>query len=249
VLTGITKDLVILSNSCKIAIVAALEREVWPLIKDWPTSRKEFDGRWFKFFEKGGMVVVCGGIGSEAARRAAEVILSLYHPGLVISAGFAGGLDPTLEAGQTLTPRHVIDASDGSRTDSGFGEGVLISFADIADVEQKARLGAAYAAHAVDMEAAAVARSAQAHGVKFLACKVISDTRGSSLPPIARFIGSDGKFHALKFLAYIAVRPWLWPRVQRLASDSAMAAANLCSVLTETSETHAADREARLVTR
>lgn len=238
-----------MSNSSKVAIVAAIEREVRPLIKDWPSSQKEFDGRWFKFFEKDGIVVVCGGIGAEAARRAAEAIVSLYRPGLVISAGFAGGLDPVLEAGQTLTPRHVIDASDGSRTDSGSGEGVLISFAEIADVEQKAKLGAAYGAQAVDMEAATVARSAEAHGVKFLVCKVISDPSQSSLPRIARFIGSDGKFRALKFLAYIVVRPWLWPRVQRLASDSAMAAEKLCTLLAETSEFHPADRDARILTR
>jgi adenosylhomocysteine nucleosidase len=239
----------ILSDSCKVAIVAALEREVWPFIKNWPASQKEFDGRSFKFFEKEGVVVVCGGIGAEAARRAAEATLSLYRPGLVISAGFAGGVDPALEVGHTLTPRHVIDASDGTRTDSGCGEGILISFADIADVEQKVKLGAAYGAHAVDMEAAAVARSAEAHGAKFLACKVISDPSGSSLPPIARFIGSDGKFHALRFLAYIAVRPWLWPKLWRLASDSAMAATKLCLALAEISETHVADREARILTR
>jgi adenosylhomocysteine nucleosidase len=231
-----------LSDSCKVAIVAALEREVRPFIKDWPSSRKEFGGREFKFFEKDGVVAVCGGIGPEAARRATEAIISLYHPALVISAGFAGGLDPALEVGRTIAPRHVIDASDGSRTDCGAGEGVLISFADVADAEQKARLGAAYGAHAVDMEAAAAARSVEAHGLKFLACKVISDTSGSSLPPIARFLGSDGKFHALKFLVYIAVRPWLWIKVQRLASDSVMAAKKLCGVLAEMSEAHTAER-------
>jgi len=233
----------------KVAIVAALEREVWPLIKDWPSSQKELDGRGFKFFEKDGVVLVCGGIGAEAARCAAEAIITLYRPALVISAGFAGGLHPRLQGGQILTPRHVIDASDGSRTDSGFGEGVLISFADIADVGQKARLGEAYGAQAVDMEAAAVARSAEAHGVQFLACKVISDTSSSSLPPIAPFIGSDGRFHALKFLAYVAVRPWLWAKAQRLASDSVMAARKLCSVLAETAESHTADHEARVLTR
>ena len=231
-----------LSDSCKVAIVAALEREVWPLVKDWPPSPREFDGRGFKFFEKDGVALVCGGIGAEAARRAAEAIIGLYRPEVVISAGFAGGLDPTLQTGHTMTPRHVIDASDGSRTDSGCGEGVLISFAGIAGVEQKAKLGAAYGAQAVDMEAAAVARSAEAHGVRFLACKVISDTSSSSLPPIASFVGSDGKFHALRFLAYIALRPWLWFRVQRLATDTAMAADKLCEVLTETSEFHAAAR-------
>jgi adenosylhomocysteine nucleosidase len=238
-----------LSDSCKVAIVAALEREVWPLIRDWPSRRKDFDGRSFKFFEKDVWVVVCGGIGAEAARRASEAIISLYRPGLVISAGFAGGLDPALEVGHTMTPRHVIDASDGSRTDLAFGEGVLISFAEIADVEQKTKLGQAYGAHAVDMEAASVARSAQAHGVKFLACKAISDSSKSSLPPIAHFVGSDGQLDAFKFLAYVAVRPWLWVKLQRLATDSAMAASRLCVALAEAYKSHAADSEARVLTR
>ena len=231
-----------MSDACKVAIVAALEREVSPFIKGWASSRKEFDGREFKFFEKDGVIVVSGGIGPEAARRAAEAVINLYCPALVISAGFAGGLDTALEVGQTIMPRQVIDAKDGSRTDCGTGEGVLISFSDIADVEQKANLGEAYGAHAVDMEAAAVARTAEMHGVQFLACKVISDTSRTALPPIARFVGNDGKFQVFRFLTYIAVRPWLWAKVQRLASDSAMAARKLCGLLAETARAHTADQ-------
>jgi len=220
-----------LAGSTKIAIVAALEREVWPLVKDWSASRREYGGRWFKFFEKDRLVLVCGGMGPEAARRAAEAIISLYQPELVISTGFAGGLDPALQAGHTLTPRHVIDACDGSRTDSGTGEGVLVSFETIADVEQKARLAKAYGAQAVDMEAAAVARAAEAHGVRFLACKVISDANDSRMPPIGRFIGEAGRFQAVKFIAYVAFRPWLWGRVQQLARHSVIAAGKLCDAL------------------
>jgi adenosylhomocysteine nucleosidase len=219
-----------------VAIVAALEREVWPFIKSWPTTSKEYDGRSFKFFEKEHMVVVCGGIGSEAARRATEAVINLYHPAWIISAGFAGALDPTLPAGHTLTPRHVVDAGDGSRTDSGSGEGVLVSFAAIADVEQKAKLAKAFGAHAVDMEAAAVARGAQAHGINFLACKVISDPSDSRLPPMARFIGEDGRFHALRFMAYIALRPRLWASLRKLLRDSTVAAAKLCEALANTSK-------------
>jgi adenosylhomocysteine nucleosidase len=234
-------------EGCRIAVVAALEREVWPFIKDWPTSRKEYEGRAFKFFEKDQVVVVCGGMGSEAARRAAEAVISLFGPALVVSAGFAGGLDPALPAGHTLTPRHVVDAGDGSRTDSGHGEGVLVTFGTIADAEQKAKLAKAYGAHAVDMEAAAVARAAQAHGVKFLACKVVSDSSDSRLPPIARFIGEDGHFHGLKFLVFIALRPWLWGGVQKLARDSVMAAGKLCDALAEAKQNALAECEAKPV--
>ncbi len=228
-------------TACKVAIVAALEREIRPFVKDWQASHKDYDGRSFKFFEKDQMALVCGGMGAAAARRAAEAIINLYHPELVISAGFAGGLDPLLQAGDTLTPRHVIDARDGSRTDSGFGEGVLVSFETVADAEQKTKLARAFGAHAVDMEAAAVARSALAHGVEFLACKVISDPSHSQLPPLGRFIAEDGRFHALKFLAYVALRPWLWGGMQRLARDSAMAAGKLCQALSNTSAAKVAE--------
>ena len=150
-------------NTAKIAIVAALEREVRPLIKQWRPVERTYDGRNYKFFENERAVLVCGGIGQEAARRATEAIISLYAPVLVQSAGFAGALDSTLKVGTVLTPICVIDAKDGSRIEAGVGYWVLVSVDQPAGVKQKAKLAEAYWAHAVDMEAAAVARGAQAH--------------------------------------------------------------------------------------
>jgi len=222
-----------LLSQAKIAIVAALEREVRPLVKDWPRRETDFAGRSYKFFEREDTVVVCGGIGSEAARRAAEAILALYRPTLLVSAGFAGGLDPALAVGDALRPRYILNGGDGSRTDCGVGEGVLISFPHVATREQKAKLRQAYGAQAVDMEASAVAQSAQAHGVEFLACKVIFDTSGATLAPFELFVGDDGRFHALRFLSYVAVRPWLWSKVPRWSREAAGAASNLCAALAQ----------------
>jgi adenosylhomocysteine nucleosidase len=222
------------TDAVRVAVVAALEREVSPFVKNWPQTTRHWDGRSFRFWEKDGNVVVCGGVGAEAARRAAEAAISLYHPALVISAGFAGALDPALSVGDTLTPSHVIDAGDGSRMKAESGEGVLITFDTVADVEQKARFAKAFGAHAIDMEAAAVGKAAEAHGIKFLACKVISDSSDTSLPPLTRFIGPDGRFQTLRFVAHMAVRPWRWAAVMRLARDSAKAARAL-SVSLETS--------------
>lgn len=212
-------------------MVAALEREVAPFVKDWPQRLREYDGRSFRIFEKQGCAVVAGGVGAEAARRAAEAVIQLYHPRLLISAGFAGALDPALPVGHALTPREIIDAGDGSRMDSGTGEGILITFDTVADVEQKARFATAFGAHAIDMEAAAVGKAAQAHGIKFLACKVISDSSSTALPPLTKFIGPDGRFQTLPFVMHIAVRPWKWAAVRRLARDSMKAAQALGVVL------------------
>src|SRR5438034_1963633 len=152
----------------KIALVAALEREVWPLVKQWSASEREFDGRQFRFFENARAVLVCGGIGAEAARRATEAIIRLYQPVAVESVGFAGALDSRLEVGTVIGVKRVIDAKDGSTAEAPIGYWTLVSSESTAGVEQKKKLALAYGAHAVDMESAAVARAAQCRGIPFL---------------------------------------------------------------------------------
>ena len=75
----------------KVAIVAALEREVRPLVKDWRVQEREVGGRRFRFFEKGDFVLVCGGIGAEAARRAAEAVIENYAPSVSLLSRVCGG--------------------------------------------------------------------------------------------------------------------------------------------------------------
>ena len=206
----------IMPNQAKVAIVAALEREVRPLVSQWQSSEREYDGRKYKFFENERAVLVCGGIGPEAARRATEAVIQLYAPIMVQSVGFAGALDSTLKVGTVLTPICVIDAKDGSRVEAGVGHWVVVSVDHTANVEQKAKLAKAYWAHAVDMEAASVARGAQAHDITFVGLKAISDEADFEIPCLDRFIRSDGKFRTVAFGFYIAIRPWLWGRVIRL---------------------------------
>ena len=221
----------------EIAIIAALEREIWPLVRHWRASEREYSGRHFRFFESEKRVAVCGGMGPRAARRATEAIISLYRPSLVQSVGFAGALDHSLRVGDVFEPRLVIDAGDGSRSDTGSGSGILVSFTSVAGQEQKARLARAYQAQAVDMEAAAVAKGAQAHGLRFAAIKVISDEAGFRMPPMERFIRDDGTFQSGGFALYAALRPWFWGPVFRLARKSTLAAHRLCEYLDKNTET------------
>ncbi len=217
-----------MSSSTKIAMVAALEREVRPLVKGWRRVEREYLGRGFNFFESGHAVVVCGGIGAEAARRATEAVIALYMPELVLSVGFAGALDAELKVGEIFSPSRVIDARDGSSVDIAAGRGVLVSALTIAGMEQKAKLAESYAAQAVDMEAAAVARGAQARGVRFMAVKAISDESAFSMPPLDRFVNRDGHFRQGSFAASVVVRPWLWSKIFQLARNSAKASRALC---------------------
>jgi adenosylhomocysteine nucleosidase len=215
----------------RVAIVAALEREVRPLVKHWRASEREHDGRRFRFFEGEDAVLVCGGIGPAAARRAAEAVIAIFQPELVYSAGFAGALDAKWKVGDLVLPARVVNASDGSSVGSEGGEGVLVSFDQIASPEQKRKLRESYGAQAVDMEAASVARAAEARGVEFRAVKVISDEVDFEFPGTDRFVDSEGRFLEARFGLYAALRPWLWVRVIRLARASSLAARVLCEEL------------------
>lgn len=215
----------------KVAMVAALEREVRPLIRRWRRVEREHDGRQFEFFEFDDAVLVCGGIGAEAARRATEAVIGLYQPELIQSVGFAGGLDPALKVGAIVFPKRVVDARDGSRVETVSGSGTLISSSMTAGAEQKRKLAESYSAQAVDMEAAAVARGAQARNICFVAVKAISDESDFAMPPMDRFVDREGKFRSGRFVIFAMFRPWLWRRVIQLAANSAKASRALCVVL------------------
>ena len=217
----------------KIAIIAAMEREVAPLIRSWKVRTIEHGGRRYRLFENGEAALVCGGIGAEAARRATEAVIREVNSGRVISAGFAGALDASLHVGDILEPRTVINTSDGARTEVGSGQGILVTCATVVGKEQKSRLRKAYGALGVDMEAAAVAQGADARGVGFGVLKVISDGADFAMPPTGRFVSSDGRFRSAAFGAYVAVRPWFWGRTIVLARNSARASRALCAAIEE----------------
>lgn len=208
----------------KVAIVAALEREVSRMTTSCRRVEREHEGRKFIFFERDDMVVVCGGIGVEAARRAAEAVIALYRPTLVHSVGFAGALAAALRVGDVFLPAVVVNARDGSRVEIEGGEGTLVTFMAVAGVEQKRNLAQAYGAQLVDMEAAAVAAAARAHGIPFAATKVISDELNFEMPEMTRFINPQGQLQPVSFMIFVALRPWLWRRVARLAANSRKAA-------------------------
>jgi adenosylhomocysteine nucleosidase len=208
-----------------------MEREVRPLIKGWRVNEREHGGRRFRFFENGEAVVVCGGIGCQAARRAAEAVIVLYGPSVVYSVGYAGALDSNEKVGDLIRPSRVINASDGSSAQIEGGQGVLVSYGLVASAAQKSKLRESFGAQAVDMEASGVARATEARGVEFRAIKVVSDEFDFELPATDRFVDTEGHFHEARFAIFVAVRPWLWLRVVRLARNSNRAARALCDEL------------------
>jgi len=217
----------------RIVIIAAMEREVKPLIRGWQTRTFEHAARRYRVFENEDAALICSGIGAEAARRATEAVIQEVNPERVLAVGFAGALDGSLAVGQVIEPSLVINAADGARTEIGSGAGTLVSTKAVADKDQKSRLAKAYGASAVDMEAAAVAQGAQARGVGFGAVKAISDAADFNLPAMDHFVAADGTFQSVRFACHAALRPWLWGSTMALARNSANASRALCGALTE----------------
>jgi nucleoside phosphorylase len=220
----------------RIAIIAAMERELGPLVRGWKRSKLAFSGREFAFFENGEVVAIISGIGCRNAELAALGAVEKFNPTVLISAGLAGALIRSLKAGSVFTPGVVVDAAGGSEyrcspENNRVSGGVLVSAGKITGVEQKQELVNQFHALVVDMEAVGVARVAQQQGIAFRCVKAISDEADFVMPPMAKFIDGNGKFQASKFVFWAALRPWQWMRVATLASNSKRAIRELCEWL------------------
>jgi adenosylhomocysteine nucleosidase len=211
------------------AIIAALPREIKPLVKGWQVHRLPGN---VVAFTQGNAVVACAGMGADRATLAVRAAMSLKPVTMLVSVGLAGACKPALEAGNMVRAGVVVDARTGERTTAGeeFRE-IVVTTDSIASVAEKARLRAAYYADAVDMEAATVARLARGHGLKFRAFKAISDASDFELEELGRFVTPDGQFREAAFAAYAALRPWLWSRLIRLARNSHAAVESLTAAV------------------
>ena len=141
------------------------------------------------------IVLVQSGPGRTRAERAAESLLDGHQPAVVISAGFAGGLDPKLRRGDIVLADRVLDESGrqceidlailpASMTEtSGVHVGGLLTVDQVVRLpEEKRALGEKHAALAADMETLAVAEVCRRRQTPFLAVRVINDAADDALP-------------------------------------------------------------------
>ena len=219
-----------------VAIVAAMRRELGPLLRGAKARRVEG----VELYELPSALVAIGGIGRAAGARAANLVVREASPEILVSAGLAGALTPSLKNGAVIRAREVIDEATGERYRAIGGEAVLVTALRVAGIKGKQRLAASYSASAVDMEGALVAQAARQHGIRFAAVKAISDELDFPVPPVSGFVTPQGQFRTAAFAAYVAVRPKWWVPTVRLAIMSRRASKNLSAVLQHLIEEQAA---------
>lgn len=220
----------------KVAIIAAMEREIAPLVRGWQRGTLSSEEKNFIFFKQDGVLAVASGIGCKNAELAARAVVTQCRTDLLISAGLAGALIRSLKIASVFTPNVVVDAADGGEyrctaDSNSISGGVLVSATEIAGIQAKRELVNRFHGLVVDMEAAGVAKVAQQEQIGFRCVKAISDEADFVMPPMGKFLNAAGEFQRAKFALWAAVRPWQWTRVAALARNSKRATDALCTRL------------------
>jgi adenosylhomocysteine nucleosidase len=192
------------------------------------------------------VALAVSGVGSAAAARATEALLTGHRPQWLISAGFSGALQPGLErneiligesVGDTTGRRIGVDLQSGPvawKDMPGARLGKLISVDRILRrPEEKRALGQEHGALAVDMESCAVAEVCAHTAARFLAVRVVSDTVDEVLPPdIERMVrqkSSAGRWGAA--LAAAMDRPGALNEMLKLREHALVASDRLAKFL------------------
>jgi adenosylhomocysteine nucleosidase len=165
------------------------------------------------------VAVLVTGMGRDAARRGTQLLLDGHRPRWVLSAGFAGALDPDLKRNALVMPTEVLDLEGHTYAvepmlpaedpKPRFTTGRLLTVDGIVrTAAEKATLREKYGADLVDMETSAVAALCGERSVRFLSVRVVSDEAGVDLPAeIASLMTKSGSYRVGAALRAIWHRP------------------------------------------
>jgi adenosylhomocysteine nucleosidase len=222
-----------ISQTPRIALIAALPRELVEITRTWPRQHLTIAGREHTIAWSDAAIAIAAGMGQQNAALALHALEGITPVHTVVSLGFAGALDPELLPGDLLRPSRVIDARTGERLTLQQGDGsIAVTTTQVADAPEKQRLAATYQAQIAEMEAAGLARLCLAKGIPCLAFKAISDDADFSLPALNQFATKDGQFRTFAFAAHVALRPGLWDAARALGAGAKLAQQSLTKAVT-----------------
>lgn len=173
------------------------------------------------------------GMGPGNAGRAVAAALAAVRPALVLSCGFAGGLDPALARGD------VVFAADPGfvwrdRLLAAGAKPVKFHCAEriAATAAEKRQLRESTGADAVEMESAAIVAECRQRGVPCATVRVISDAAGEDLPlDFNRFLGPNHRLALPRLLGAVLGQPGLLRVLLELHRTTREAAQRLARVL------------------
>jgi len=151
-------------------------------------------------------------MGRDAALAGAQRLFDAFAASGVIVAGFCGGLDPALAAGDLVVPSEVVESVDGiavAPTHGTPGVRLVTTAEPAATPEDKRRLAERFEAQAVDMESFAVGVECERRRISWRCVRAVSDTADQSLDPaLAALVDDAGRTRYGAAAAHALAGPW-----------------------------------------
>ena len=193
------------------------------------------------------IVLVRSGMGRDRARRALAEVAGKWDLEEVISIGYAGALDPSLEVGDLVVADKVVEMDSSQpagemksysldkeifNTTAAVRERILLTVDCVAATpEEKKQLRERYSAVAVDMETSALAEEAKARDLSFISVRAITDTADQELIDCSHLVEEDGDVSKVKAGWHVLTHPGDLKGMIALRQHAITATANLTEFL------------------
>jgi nucleoside phosphorylase len=185
-----------------------------------------------KFFCMPGMEVLITGIGRENAERSLHEALRKDSYQLVLSCGFAGGLNPYLSTGMVVFSVDEDAGLTGSLLRAGACPVKFHCHDRVAiTVAEKRALWEATGSDAVEMESQIIRAICRAHGIPSATIRVISDAAHENLPLDFNIFMTAKELNYGRLILALLGSPSKIPAMLRLQRQTQLAARNLAHVL------------------
>jgi adenosylhomocysteine nucleosidase len=179
------------------------------------------------------MQVIVTGMGAEAARRGFIDAIENDQPELVVTSGFCGGLNPSLERGMVVVDRES-EADLLTIAETGGLLPVRVSCANRVAVSahEKEMLFRRSDCDVVEMESGVIMQICRERGIPVATIRVISDTATEDLPlDFNKLTTSTGTVHFGRLAIEVAKRPKVIPQLIKLQKHTKAAAERLADAL------------------
>jgi adenosylhomocysteine nucleosidase len=181
---------------------------------------------------KTGITILHTGIGRQNAEKSLREFLATHSPKLVLTCGFAGGLNPDLKLGEI-----IFETSDETLRAKLLGAGakplkIFCAERIATTIAEKKKLRVETGADAIEMESAAIHAVCRERGIPCATVRVISDTASEDLPLDFNALSKpDKNLDFVKLFLAIAKSPGKIGALMRLQKKTKFAAEQLADVL------------------
>jgi adenosylhomocysteine nucleosidase len=175
------------------------------------------------------------GIGRSNAAKSIREAISLVEPERVITAGFAGGLNPSLKLGTVVYEQDYDAGFAADLEELGAVAAKFYCHKRVATTAQEKReLWQSSGADVVEMESSVIRNICRERKIPSATIRVISDDAGQDLPlDFNALMTSGDRINYLKLMWAVLSRPSRIPRLVEFQRHTVFAARRLGAVLQE----------------